>query len=52
MIEWPEKAEHILPEPDIHVQLSFYNVGGDNNIGRKVQFSAGSVLGKQCLDNF
>ena len=52
MIEWPEKAEHILPEPDIHVQLSFYNVGGDHNIGRKVQFSAGSVLGKQCLDNF
>ena len=52
MIEWPEKAEHILPEPDIHVQLSFYNVGGDHNIGRKVQFSAASVLGKQCLDNF
>ena len=46
MIEWPEKAEHILPEPDIHVQLSLYNSG------RKVQFSAGSDLGKQCLNNF
>ena len=46
MIEWPEKAEHILPEPDIHVQLSLYNNG------RHIQFSAGSVLGKQCLDNF
>ena len=52
MIEWPEKAEHILPEPDIHVQLSLYNSGHPNNIGRKVQFSAGSDLGKQCLNNF
>ena len=52
MIEWPEKAEHILPEPDIHVQLSLYNSGYPNNIGRKVQFSAGSDLGQQCLDHF
>ena len=52
MIEWPEKAKHILPEPDIHVQLSLYNVGGPNSIGRKAEISAGSVLGKQCLDNF
>jgi tRNA threonylcarbamoyladenosine biosynthesis protein TsaE len=43
MIEWPEKAAHVLPEPDIHVQLSSYQDG------RKVQFSAGSVLGSQCL---
>jgi tRNA threonylcarbamoyladenosine biosynthesis protein TsaE len=46
MIEWPEKAEHVLPEPDIHVQLSLYNAG------RKIQFSAGSALGQQCLNNF
>jgi tRNA threonylcarbamoyladenosine biosynthesis protein TsaE len=46
MIEWPEKAEHVLPEPDIHVRLSLYNSG------RKLQFSAGSALGKQCLNNF
>jgi tRNA threonylcarbamoyladenosine biosynthesis protein TsaE len=43
MIEWPEKAEHVLPQPDIHVQLSL------DSSGRKIQFSAGSVLGTQCL---
>ncbi len=43
MIEWPEKAEHVLPEPDIHVQLSLFKAG------RKIQLSAGSPLGKACL---
>jgi tRNA threonylcarbamoyladenosine biosynthesis protein TsaE len=52
MIEWPEKAVRVLPEPDVHVRLSLYNTGRSNNIGRKVQFSAGSILGKQCLDRF
>jgi tRNA threonylcarbamoyladenosine biosynthesis protein TsaE len=46
MIEWPEKAAHVLPAPDIHVQLSLYEVG------RKIQFSAGSVLGTQCLKKY
>lgn len=46
MIEWPEKAEHVLPPPDIHVQLSLYNGG------RQIKFSTDSVLGKQCLNNF
>ena len=46
MIEWPEKAEHVLPAADIHVQLSFYNTG------RKIQFSASTALGNQCLTNF
>ena len=43
MIEWPEKAAHVLPEPDIHVHLSHYQNA------RKIQFSAGSALGTQCL---
>jgi tRNA threonylcarbamoyladenosine biosynthesis protein TsaE len=47
MIEWPEKAAHVLPQPDIHVQLSPFSLG--STMGRKVQFSAGSVLGTQCL---
>ena len=46
MIEWPEKAVHVLPEPDIHVQLILFKEG------RKIHFSAGSALGKQCLDSF
>lgn len=43
MIEWPDKAENVLPEPDIHVHLSHYQNA------RKIQFSAGSALGAQCL---
>ena len=43
MIEWPEKAVHVLPQPDIHVHLTLYKTG------RKIQFSAGSALGTQCL---
>ena len=43
MIEWPEKAAQVLPQPDIHVQLSAHNVG------RSIQLSAGSTLGSQCL---
>lgn len=46
MIEWPEKAEHVLPAADIHVQLSLYNTG------RQIQFSASTALGNQCLTNF
>lgn len=46
MIEWPEKAEHVLPEPDIHVRLSLHDAG------HKIQFTAGSTLGMQCLEVF
>ena len=46
MIEWPEKAVHVLPEADIHVHLTLFKEG------RKIQLSAGSLLGKQCLNNF
>ena len=52
MIEWPEKAEHILPKPDIDVKLSLYNTGKPENFGRQVQFVAASIIGKQCLDRF
>ena len=43
MIEWPEKAAQVLPQPDIHVQLSAHNAG------RSIQLSAGTSLGAQCL---
>ncbi len=46
MVEWPEKAEHVLPTPDIHIYLSLYD------LGRKITFSAASPLGAQCLTNF
>jgi tRNA threonylcarbamoyladenosine biosynthesis protein TsaE len=43
MIEWPEKAAHVLPQPDIHVHLS------PQHAGRNIQLSAASILGSQCL---
>lgn len=55
MVEWPEKAEHILPTPDVHVRLSLLNSGttiSDSTMGRKIQFSAASPLGVQCLARF
>ena len=44
MIEWPEKAAHVLPEPDIHVHLSHFQNA------RKIQFSAGSPFGNKCIE--
>ena len=46
IIEWPEKAENVLPQANIIVQLSLYNDG------RHIEFSAGTSLGNQCLTNF
>lgn len=43
MIEWPEKASHVLPESDIHIHLSMFKEA------RKIQFSASSQIGKECL---
>lgn len=43
LIEWPEKAAQVLPEPDIHVHILH------NKNARKIQFSAASALGTQCL---
>lgn len=51
MIEWPEKAAQVLPQPDIHVTLSMLNLD-QNTQGRKIQFAAGSPLGKECLKTY
>ena len=52
IVEWAEKAEHLLPKPDIDVTLFLYNTVHDESIGRQIQLSANSVLGKQCLNSF
>ena len=54
MVEWPEKAEHVLPTPDVHVRLSLFSLGSTSSstVGRKIQFSAASPLGVQCLAHF
>lgn len=44
IVEWPEKATPVLPQPDINV---FLNVAGT---GRDVKLQALSDRGYQCLD--
>lgn len=44
IVEWPEKAETVLPPPDLNVTLS---VAGQ---GRDVELQALSDLGLLCLD--
>jgi len=43
IVEWPEKAEGVLPAPDLRVILS---IAGD---GRDVELQASSDLGQLCL---
>jgi len=44
LIEWPEKAAGVLPEPDIHIQLT---VQGDS---RMAQLDARTARGTKWLD--
>ncbi len=44
IVEWPEKAQAVLPPPDLNVWLS---VAGE---GRAVELQALSELGSLCLD--
>ncbi len=44
IVEWPEKAEPVLPPPDLNVWLS---VAGE---GRAVELQALTDLGSLCLD--
>jgi tRNA threonylcarbamoyladenosine biosynthesis protein TsaE len=44
IVEWPEKADPVLPAPDINLLLA---VAGE---GREVELQALSDQGSQCLD--
>jgi tRNA threonylcarbamoyladenosine biosynthesis protein TsaE len=46
IVEWPEKAEAVLPPPDLSITLQ---VAG---AGRDVELKALSDLGSLCLDRF
>ena len=41
--EWPEKAGHILPEPDISIELSH------ESFGRHIHLMSHTSLGAECL---
>jgi len=43
LIEWPEKAEHILPKPDISIELSHAT------LGRHLHLISYSSIGAECL---
>lgn len=43
IIEWPEKAQQVLPAPDMDVYLAI------DGAGRNIKIVANSDLGKQCL---
>ncbi len=43
IVEWPEKAQEVLPQPDLRIILT---VAGD---GRDVELQASSALGSSCL---
>jgi tRNA threonylcarbamoyladenosine biosynthesis protein TsaE len=45
IVEWPEKADRVLPPPDINLYLS---VAGN---GRDVELQASTALGNSCLQS-
>jgi tRNA threonylcarbamoyladenosine biosynthesis protein TsaE len=47
VIEWPEKAETVLPPPDINI---FIAISGESGEGRDVELHALSDQGSQCLE--
>ncbi len=44
IVEWPEKADPVLPAPDLNLYLT---VAG---VGRDVELQASTALGNSCLD--
>ena len=46
LVEWPEKAEKLLPIGDI--RISFTIIG----TGRKIEIQAGTEVGRQCLNDW
>ena len=43
LVEWPEKAGHILPKPDISIELSHVI------LGRNIHLIGYSLIGAECL---
>ena len=43
LVEWPEKAGHILPKPDISIELSH------ESFGRHIHLVSFTSLGTECL---
>lgn len=46
LIEWPQKAEHLLPPADLTIMLT------QQSTGRQLQLQAHTSLGQACLKSF
>ena len=47
IIEWPEKAQDVLPTPDLNITLDVKMIG--KCLCRSIKLSAHSILGQRCL---
>lgn len=47
LVEWPEKAEGLLPQPDLELTLSLPDSGG-----RRLDIKAYGAQGSACLERF
>ena len=50
LIEWPEKAAHTLPTPDIEIELTMQPMPENLSVGRLAKVQGLSVRGKMVCD--
>ena len=46
LVEWPEKAEELLPIADVQVSFTI------TDTGRNIEIQAGTEVGRQCLNDW
>lgn len=49
LIEWPEKAQNVLPTPDLNLSFTVKTLDNFETPGRNINITAHSTLGQQCL---
>ena len=49
LIEWPEKAQNVLPTPDLNISFDIKTIDNPETPGRSINITAHSTLGLQCL---
>lgn len=48
LVEWPDKARGLLPEPDLDINIETHDIVPDHE-GRRAVLTAGSPLGELCV---
>lgn len=44
LVEWPEKAQGLLPQPDLAIRLSWLDEG------RQIELNGNTEAGRRCID--